>query len=190
MSRGPRPRLTLAQINEAIDGSLKRLKNRLCRYLSAPLAGTGIPTSLASLVTSMTRTRNSPPIEETLGALHDLVQAGKIRHIGLSNETPWGLMKFLELAEKKVWAARGFGSEPLRAFEPQPMKSVWPNARSAKMPVFWRIRRWAVGHCPGKYIGGARPEGATHNHLAAIFRPLPDGKWHQGDNGLCQTRQG
>ena len=40
------------------------------------------------------------PIEETLQVLSDLVQAGKIRHIGLSNETPWGVMKFLQLAEQ------------------------------------------------------------------------------------------
>ncbi len=39
------------------------------------------------------------PIEETLGVLGELVQAGKIRQIGLSNETPWGLMKFLQIAD-------------------------------------------------------------------------------------------
>lgn len=43
---------------------------------------------------------NFVPIEETLHVLADLVQAGKIRHIGLSNETPWGVMQFLEIAER------------------------------------------------------------------------------------------
>ena len=42
----------------------------------------------------------SVPIEETLQTLNEFVQQGKIRHIGLSNETPWGAMKFLQLAEK------------------------------------------------------------------------------------------
>jgi aryl-alcohol dehydrogenase-like predicted oxidoreductase len=42
----------------------------------------------------------SAPIAETLKHLSTLVQAGKIRHIGLSNETPWGTMKFLALAEQ------------------------------------------------------------------------------------------
>ena len=37
---------------------------------------------------------------ETLEALGELVQAGKIRHVGVSNETPWGLMRFLHLAEQ------------------------------------------------------------------------------------------
>ncbi len=40
------------------------------------------------------------PIEETLQVLGELVTAGKIRHIGLSNETPWGVMKFVETADR------------------------------------------------------------------------------------------
>jgi aryl-alcohol dehydrogenase-like predicted oxidoreductase len=39
-------------------------------------------------------------IEETLTILADLVTAGKVRHIGLSNETPWGTMRFLMAAER------------------------------------------------------------------------------------------
>ncbi len=42
----------------------------------------------------------SIPIEETLQALKDQVDAGKIRHIGLSNETPWGVMEFIRLADQ------------------------------------------------------------------------------------------
>ncbi len=41
------------------------------------------------------------PIEETLAALSDLVRAGKVRHVGVSNETPWGLMRYLALAEQR-----------------------------------------------------------------------------------------
>ncbi len=37
---------------------------------------------------------------EILEVMEDLVQAGKIRYFGLSNETPWGVMHFLRLAEK------------------------------------------------------------------------------------------
>ncbi|MEM0951354.1 MAG: NADP(H)-dependent aldo-keto reductase [Cyanobacteria bacterium P01_H01_bin.74] len=40
-------------------------------------------------------------IEETLTVLGDLVSAGKIRTVGISNETPWGMMQYLNLAEKK-----------------------------------------------------------------------------------------
>jgi len=40
------------------------------------------------------------PIEETLEVLQEFIQAGKVRHIGLSNETPWGLMRFLQVADR------------------------------------------------------------------------------------------
>ena len=40
-------------------------------------------------------------IEEVLGNLNNLIKSGKIRYIGLSNETPWGVMKFLQVAKEK-----------------------------------------------------------------------------------------
>lgn len=43
---------------------------------------------------------NEVPIEDTLGALDDLVRAGKVRAVGISNETPWGAMRYLALAEQ------------------------------------------------------------------------------------------
>ncbi|KAK8588267.1 hypothetical protein V6N12_022720 [Hibiscus sabdariffa] len=45
---------------------------------------------------------SSVPIEEQLDALSRAVDAGKIRYIGLSNETPYGVMKFLHFAESNV----------------------------------------------------------------------------------------
>lgn len=44
--------------------------------------------------------RDYVPLRETLEALGELVAEGKIRYIGLSNETPWGVMQFLRLAEE------------------------------------------------------------------------------------------
>ena len=44
---------------------------------------------------------NFVSIEETLDALNNLVKAGKVRHIGISNETPWGTNQYLKLAEQK-----------------------------------------------------------------------------------------
>ena len=40
-------------------------------------------------------------IEEVLDNLNNLIKSGKIRYIGLSNETPWGVMKFLHVAKEK-----------------------------------------------------------------------------------------
>jgi len=46
---------------------------------------------------------DSTPIEETLGVLNDFVQSGKVRYIGISNETPWGVMQYLMLAQQNKW---------------------------------------------------------------------------------------
>ncbi len=46
---------------------------------------------------------HSISIEETLEVLNDIVSTGKVRHIGLSNETPWGVMSFLKTSEDKQW---------------------------------------------------------------------------------------
>ena len=43
-------------------------------------------------------------IEETLDALNNLVKVGKVRHIGISNETAWGTSQYVKLAEQKKLA--------------------------------------------------------------------------------------
>jgi Predicted oxidoreductases (related to aryl-alcohol dehydrogenases) len=43
---------------------------------------------------------DTTPIVEQLGAFADLIQAGKIRHLGLSNETPWGVSAFTRAADE------------------------------------------------------------------------------------------
>ena len=43
-------------------------------------------------------------IEETLDALNNLVKLGKVRHIGISNETAWGTSQYLKFAEQKKFA--------------------------------------------------------------------------------------
>lgn len=44
--------------------------------------------------------REATPIRETLEALAELVREGKIRHVGVSNEHPWGVMEFVRLARE------------------------------------------------------------------------------------------
>lgn len=45
----------------------------------------------------------STPISETLEVLNDFVNSGKIRYIGISNETPWGVMQYLNLSQQNSW---------------------------------------------------------------------------------------
>ena len=43
------------------------------------------------------------PISETLEVLSDFVSSGKVRYIGISNETPWGAMQYLTLSQQHQW---------------------------------------------------------------------------------------
>lgn len=97
---GQETRLSREQINQAVDGSLRRLKTDYIdlyqvhwpdRRLGLWGEGNG---SYVHKDNS-----NEIAISETLEAMSSLIKAGKIRTIGISNETPWGLNQYLTLSE-------------------------------------------------------------------------------------------
>ena len=97
------PRLTRRQIIEAVDGSLRRLRtDRIDLYqLHWPERRTNCFGQLGY--------EHDPkdlpvPLEETFEALDALVRAGKVRYVGVSNETPWGVAAALRLARELGWA--------------------------------------------------------------------------------------
>ena len=86
-------------LRTAVEGSLRRLQtDYLDLYqLHWPERNTPI---FGQYQFEPGRERDCTPLRETLEALAELVREGKIRHIGLSNETPWGVMQFVRLAEQ------------------------------------------------------------------------------------------
>jgi aryl-alcohol dehydrogenase-like predicted oxidoreductase len=92
------PRITRAHINAAIDASLRRLQTDYVDLYQIHWPDRYVPMFGASSY-DVTQERDSTPIAEQLQALAELVQAGKVRHIGLSNETPWGISEFVRCAE-------------------------------------------------------------------------------------------
>ena len=54
----------------------------------------------------------SAPLEETLATLHDMVRAGKVRYIGVSNVTGWQLQRY-------VLTARHMGAPPIVSYQAQ-----------------------------------------------------------------------
>ncbi len=96
--RGGQSRFDRANITAALEASLKRLQtDYLDLYqLHWPERKTQVFDTLAYDEAP----EDFTPIEETLGVLGEMVEAGKIRHIGLSNETPWGVMRFLQVARE------------------------------------------------------------------------------------------
>jgi aryl-alcohol dehydrogenase-like predicted oxidoreductase len=97
--RGGNPRLNRPHMEAAIDASLKRLGTDVIDIyqLHWPDRNTNY---FGKLNYKHQPDAQTIPIAETLEVLHDLIKAGKIRHYGLSNETPWGTMQFIRLAEE------------------------------------------------------------------------------------------
>ncbi|XP_052480201.1 uncharacterized protein LOC105803065 isoform X3 [Gossypium raimondii] len=93
--------LDAKNITEAVDGSLKRLQMDHIDLYQIHWPDRYVP-MFGETEYDPVRQFSSVPIEEQLDALGRAVDAGKIRYIGLSNETPYGVMKFLQFAENNV----------------------------------------------------------------------------------------
>ncbi|KAK6940891.1 NADP-dependent oxidoreductase domain [Dillenia turbinata] len=85
-------------ISSAIDNSLLRLQTDYIDLYQIHWPDRYVP-MFGETEYDPVRQFSSVHIEEQLEALGRAVDAGKIRYIGLSNETPYGLMKFLQVAE-------------------------------------------------------------------------------------------
>jgi aryl-alcohol dehydrogenase-like predicted oxidoreductase len=87
-------------LRTAVDASLKRLQTDYIDLYQLHWPSRNVPIFGAS-VFQPEKERVSVAIEDTLAALGKLVDEGKIRHIGVSNESSWGVMEFIKQAEMK-----------------------------------------------------------------------------------------
>ena len=97
--RGGAADLKPEHIAQACDDSLKRLQTDVIDLYQIhwPNRNAAI---FGGLYFDPARDQPQTSILEQLQALDLLVRAGKVRHIGLSNESPWGLMEFVHVAER------------------------------------------------------------------------------------------
>lgn len=93
------PRITREQINAAIDGSLRRLQTDYVDLYQIHWPDRYVP-MFGTTNYDPSQEREATSVAEQLQALGELVKAGKVRYIGLSNETPWGVMEFVRCAEQ------------------------------------------------------------------------------------------
>jgi aryl-alcohol dehydrogenase-like predicted oxidoreductase len=152
------PRLDAKNIRTALEDSLRRLRTDYVDLyqLHWPDRRTNY---FGALGYAHDPDAPMTPPEETLEVLDELVRAGKIRHVGLSNETPWGMMRFLALAEQRGWPRMVSIQNPYnllnRTFEIG-LAECALREDCGLLPY----SPLAAGVLTGKYLGGARPAAA------------------------------
>ncbi len=92
--------MTSADIVASCEASLKRLKTDVIDLYQIHWPERHVP-MFGGLYYDPKKENTATPILEQLETLGQLVKAGKIRHIGLSNETPYGVHEFVRLAQEQ-----------------------------------------------------------------------------------------
>ena len=150
--------LTKKSVHEAIDGTLERLGvDHIDLYqVHAPdrKANYWGPRGFESISAAQ-----GAPIEETLEALGEIVQSGKVRYLGVSNETPRGGSEYLRLSREKglprIVTIQNQYSLLNRTFE------IGLSEFSLREGVgLLAYSALSMGVLTGKYLGGAKPAGA------------------------------
>ena len=161
------PRITRAQINAALDGSLRRLQTDYIDLYQIHWPDRYVPMFGATSYDAA-QERDSVPIAEQLQALADLVKAGKVRHIGLSNETPWGVSEFLRCAETlglpKIVSIQNAYHLMNRTFE----SGLAEVCRHANVGLL-AYSPLAFGHLTGKYLADPQAPGITAKGRVTLF---------------------
>jgi len=152
-------------IGKAIDGSLKRLKTDYIDLyqLHWPERSTNYFGKRDYTVDSDEGEWNS--FESVLEALEKFIQSGKIRYIGMSNETPYGLSKYIELSKNKKLPRMMSVQNPYnlvnRTYEIG-MAEISIRERCGLL-VYYPL---ATGALSGKYRNGKMPK----NSRQALFK--------------------
>lgn len=151
------PRISRAHIHAAIDGSLRRLQTDYIDLYQIHWPDRYVP-MFGTTGYDVTQERDSVPIAEQLQALAELVQAGKVRHLGVSNETPWGVNEFVrcatELGLPKIASIQNAYHLMNRTFE----NGLAEMCRHAHVGLL-AYSPLAFGHLTGKYLADPQANG-------------------------------
>jgi aryl-alcohol dehydrogenase-like predicted oxidoreductase len=99
--RGADRRLDRRNIHAAVDSSLRRLGTDYIDLYQLHWSERPISTLGRSRFSHLPDDPALVPLEETLEALGEVVKAGKVRFVGVANETPWGVMRYLSIAQER-----------------------------------------------------------------------------------------
>ena len=151
------PKFTKEQLIEAVNGSLRRLQTDCIDLYQ--LHWPDRYTNFFGQRGYFHREQPETPIEETLRALVDIVKSGKVRAIGLSNETPWGTMKFLELADREGLPRVDSIQNPYSLLN-RTYEIAMAEVSHREDVGLLAYSPLGMGLLTGKYRNGAKPEGS------------------------------
>lgn len=159
--RDGKARLDRANILAAVEGSLTRLRTDYLDLYQLHWPDR-VSVRFGQRSYDHKPEQDGATLEESLSALDELVKAGKLRAVGLSNETPWGVMTCLRLAETKglprVASVQNAYSLLNRTYE-NGLAEVGLRedvGLLAYAPI-------AAGTLSGKYLDGAMPAGSRRS---------------------------
>lgn len=161
------PRLSREHILLAVDQSLERLQTDYVDLYQVHWPERA--TNFFGQLGYRHRDEDGVAIEETLSAIGELVATGKVRHVGISNETPWGLMEYLRLSREKslprIVSIQNPYSLLNRAFD----------VGCAEIAIREKVgllaySPLAFGLLSGKYMNGARPAGSRLERFERFSR--------------------
>ena len=164
---GPKLRFDKKNMNSAIDASLKRLKTDYIDLYQLHWPERQVP-KFGKLDFEYDPSDDWTAVEEVLDNLNNLIKEGKIRFAGLSNETPWGVMKFLEISSNKklprVMSIQNVYSLVNRVFDIANSEvSIRENCGLlAYSPL-------AGGRLTGKYLNNQKPENSRYTLWPSRF---------------------
>ncbi len=151
------PRVNRQHLEAAIDGSLKRLQTDYIDLYQIHWPDRYVPMFGATSY-DVSQEHDTVPIAEQLDALADQVKAGKVRYIGLSNETPWGVIEFARCSEKaglpRIVSVQNAYHLMNRNFE----SGLAEACHHAKVGLL-AYSPLAFGHLSGKYIADQQAKG-------------------------------
>ena len=170
--RNGRTDLTREVIAEAVDTSLARLKTDYIDLYQIHWPQRNVP-MFGSTEFDPGKEKGGPPIREQVEGMNALIEAGKIRHYGLSNETAWGVCEFQRIA-KELGAPGPVTLQNSYSLVSRNVDNDLAETLFRENMSLLAYSPLAAGILSGKYLGGARPEGARFtlfDSLGVRFRP-------------------
>lgn len=153
--RGGNARLNKDHMTRALEASLKRLQTDYVDLYQLHWSERETNT-FGRLGYAPSTQEDGTPLAETLAALADLVKSGKVRQVGISNESAWGAMRYLALSEA------GGGPRIVSVQNSYNLLNRTFEAGLAEVALRENCGLLAysplgMGALSGKYVGGAKP---------------------------------